>query len=231
MKKIAFAFGIIACLAVFSMLLTSASAQDDDDFWMRCPGEFGDLYMGAGNDDPAIVRYLKSVRGTGYEDCQSSAATHMGNRGLEFGASSRGSAMSFWDYQTVDIDTDPDNPVLNITSEVNKSYRNVAFRDKLVNPINSPLSGATTVRSYLTGSVVSEKYLDTYDISGVFTHTGNATHALTTIANRSVYGTSHFAVTIKDIEEHHHEIMRIRDEYTGSFEIDREVEVERYLMP
>jgi len=230
MKKIAFAFGIIACLAVFSMLLTSASAQDDE-FCMNCPGGYGDQYMDAGDDDPAIVRYLKSVRGMGYEDCQSSAATHMGNRGLEFGASSRGSAMSFWDYQMVDIDTDPDNPVLNITSEVNKSYISVVFRDKLVNPINSPLSGDTCVRSYLTGSMVSEKYLDTYDISGVFTHTGNATHSLTTIANRSVYGTSRFAVTIKDIEEHHHEIMRIREEYTGSFEMDREVEVDRYLMP
>ncbi|RCV64390.1 hypothetical protein C5S53_09155 [Methanophagales archaeon] len=231
MKKIAIAFGIIACLAVLSMLLTSATAQEeeDDDFWMCCPGRFGDLYMKAGAEDPAIVHYVKDVRGIGYADCQSSIATHPGNRGIESTTSTRGTAVTHRDYQTITMDTNPGNPIFNMTSEMNMSYRNVVFSDGLVTPLVRTLSGGTSVASYVTGSAVSEKYMETYDISGEFAHTGNGTHSLTTIANRSVYGTSHFAVTIQDIEDHHHKIMRVRDEYTGSFEMDREVEVVRYI--
>ena len=134
MKKIAIAFGIIACLAVLSMLLTSATAQEDD-FWMCCPGGSGDLYGGGGIDDPAIVRYLKDVRGIGYADCQSSIATHPGNRGIESTTSTRGTAVTHRDYQTITMDTNPGNPIFNMSSEMNMSYRNVVFSDGLVTPI------------------------------------------------------------------------------------------------
>lgn len=231
MKKIAIAFGIIVCVTVLSMLLTSASAQDeDDDYWMTCPsGDGGDLYVGAPRYlDPATIYYMKDVEGIGYEDCRATIATHTRNAGLAASTSSRGSALISQDYQTFDVDTHPDNPLLMITSELNKSYGHVTFTDGLVKPLNRALSGEFCVKSYMVGAMVSEKYSDTYDISGDFEHTGNGTSSSTTITDRKVYGTSRFAVTVNDIENHHHTIMRVREEQTGSFTMDREVTVTRY---
>ena len=227
MKKIAIAFGIIACLAVLSLLLTSASADDEED-WMGCPGGWGDLREGASwYIDPATVYYKKDITGTGYEDCRATIATHTRNAGLGASMSSRGSAL-IEDYQTFTVDTHPDTPQLDITSEVSKSYRGVRFNDELVKPHNSALSGETCVKSYMVGAMVSEKYRDTYDISGDFEHTGSGTSSSTTITDRNVYGTSRFAVTVNDIVDHHHNIMRVRDEHTGDFTMDREVKVDRY---
>lgn len=228
MKKIAIAFGIIACLAVLSMLLTTASAQDDE-YWMTCPGGWGDLHLSASSyQDPATIYYMKDIVGIGYEDCRATIATHTRNAGLGSSTTSRGSALTYHDYQTFDVDTNPDDPLLMITSELNKSYRNVTFTDGLVEPLNRALSGETCVKSYMVGAMVSEEYSDTYDISGDFEHTGNGTSSSTMITNRNVYGTSNFAVTVNDIENHHHNIMRVREEQTGSYTMDREVTVTRY---
>ncbi len=237
MKKIAIAFGIIACLAVLSLLLTSASAQEgeeeEEEDWMSCPGGWGDQNRTWSLVDPAKVHYEKYITGIGYEDCRARIATHARNAsgpaGLGASTSSRGSAL-IEDYQRFVVDTHPDNPLLNITSVVDKSYADVTFGDRLVKPLNRSLSGETCVKSYMTGAMVSERYMDTYDISGGFKHTGNATYSSTTI-DRYIYGTSRFAVTVKDILDPHHTIMRVREEYTGEFEMARNVTVERYLVP
>jgi len=228
MKKIAIAFGIIACLAVLSLLLTSASADDEED-WMGCPGGWGDLHSGASRYlDPATIYYEKDITGVGYEDCRATIATHTRNAGLGASTSSRGSA-SIEDYQKFTVDTHPDTPELTITSKVSKSYGAVTFIDGLVKPLNRALSGETCVKSYVVGAMVSEKYRDTYDISGDFEHTGSGTSSSTTITDRYVYGTSRFAVTVNDIVDHHHNIMRVREELTGHFtQMDREVKVDRY---
>lgn len=228
MKKIAIAFGIIACLAVLSLLLTSASA-DDEEYWMDCPsGDGGDLHLGASRYlDPATIYYEKNIMGIGYEDCRATIATHTRNAGLGASTYSRGSA-SIEDYQTFDVDTHPNTPLLKITSKVSKSYGAVTFTDGLVKPINRALSGETCVKSYMVGAMVSEKYRDTYDISGDFEHTGSGTSSSTTITDRKVYGTSRFAVTVNDIEKRHHNIMRVREEHTGDFTMDRKVTVDRY---
>jgi hypothetical protein len=227
MKKIAIAFGIIAGLAVLSVLLTSASAQDDDKYWLTCPsGDRGDLYT-----PPATnIYYMKDITGIGYEDCSATVATHRWYAGLESSTSSRGSAY-IEDYQTFDVDTDSENPLLKIKSQVNKSYRKVTFSDGLVKPINRALSGETGVKSYMVGAMVSEKYRDTYDISGDFDHIGTGTSSYTAISDRKIYGTSRFAVTVNDVEKRHHNIMRVREEHTGRFEMDREVTVTRYVGP
>jgi hypothetical protein len=225
MKKIAIAFGIIACLAVLSLLLTSASAADD---WLGCPGDGGgDRYT------PSItsIYYMKDIRGIGYEDSLATVATNRWFAGLEFSTSSRGSASIYRDFQTCDVDTNSENPLLKIKSQVNKSYRNVTFNDGLVKPLVRTLNGETTVKSYMVGAMVSESYIDTYDISGDFDHTGTGTSSSTTIIDRNVYGTSRFAVTVDDVENPHHNIMRAREEHTGSFEMDREVLVTRYGVP
>ena len=70
-----------------------------------------------------------------------------------------------------------------------------------------------------------------YDISGDFEHTGSGTSSSTKITDRRIYGTSQFSVTVNDIVEHHHNIMRVREEHTGDFEMDREVTVTRYGGP
>jgi len=236
MKKIAIAFGIIACLAVLSLLLTSASAQgEEEEDWMGCPGGWGDLRNGSSwYVDPAKVHYEKYIMGIGYEDCRATIATHARNAsgpaGLGASTSSRGSADIVMDYQMFEVDTHPTNPRLNITSVVAKSYAEVTFGDRLVKPLNRSLSGETCVKSYLVGTMVSEKYVDTYDITGAFEHTGNGTVSSTTI-DRYIYGTSRFAATVKDIENRHHTIMRVREEYTGEFDMARNVTVERYIAP
>ncbi len=228
MKKIAIAFGIIACLAVLSLLLTSASAQGGEkEDWMVCPGGWGDLGPPDTRLDPAVVYYMKDIRGKGYEDCRATIATHTRNTGLGASTSSRGSAY-IEEYQMFDVDTHPNTPLLMIESQVNKSYRGVRFNDELVKPINRALSGETCVKSYMVGAMVSERYMDTYDISGAFEHTGNDTSSSTAITDRYVYGTERFAVTVKDIEKRHHTIMRVREELTGEFTMDREVTVDRY---
>jgi len=227
MKKIAIAFGIIACLVVLSLLLTSASAARD---WMRCPGGWGDQSNGTWSLlDPTRVHYEKYIEGIGYEDCRGRIATHTWNAGLGASTSSQGSARIYQDYQTFDIDTHPANPLLNITSVVDKSYRNVTFGDRLVRPLNRSLSGETCVKSYMVGAMVSEKYMDTYDIAGAFNHTGNGTYSSTTIDDRYIYGTSRFAVTVKDPTDFKHTIMRVREEYTGRFDMTRNVTVGRYI--
>lgn len=223
MKKIAIAFGIIACLVVLSLLLTSASAKD----WMRCPGGWGDLGQPATRLDPAKVHYEKYIWGEGYEDCGARIATHTWNAGLGASTSSRGSAY-IEEYQMFDVDTHPSNPLLNITSVVDKLQAHITFGDGRVRPLNRSLSGENCVKSYMVGAMVSERYMDTYDITGDFNHTGNATLSSTTI-DRYIYGTSRFAVTVKDIEERHHTIMRVRDEHTGKFVMARNVTVERYF--
>jgi uncharacterized protein (UPF0248 family) len=226
MKKIAIAFGIIACLAVLSVLLTSASAQDYDKYWLTCPsGDGGDLY---GSTPPATsIYYMKDITGIGYEDCRATVATHSGYAGLGSSTSSQGSARFYRDYQTFDVKTAPKNPLLTIKSQVNKSYRKVTFSDGLVKPLDRALNGETCVKSHMVGAVVSEKYIDTYDISGNFDHTGTGTSSSTAISDRKIYGTSRFAVTVNDVEYPHHNIMRVREEHTGRFEMDREVVVTR----
>ena len=228
MKKIAIAFGIIACLAVLSLLLTSASAQDDDKYWLTCPsGDGGDRYT-----PPATsIYYEKDITGIGYENCRATVATHSWNAGLESSTSSRGSARINRDYQTFNVKTAPDNPLLKIKSEVHKSYRNVTFDDGLVTPLNRSLNGETCVKNYMVGAMVSEKYIDTYDISGNFDHTGTGTLSSTTISDRKIYGTSRFAVTVNDVEYPYHNIMRVRETHTGKFEMDRDVVVTRYGGP
>ena len=227
MKKIAIAFGIIACLAVLSLLLTSASAQgEEQEDWMHCPGGWGDLGPPDTRLDPAVVYYMKDIRGKGYEDCRATIATHTRNAGLGASTSSRGSAY-IEDYQMFVVDTHPSNPRLNITSEVYKSQANVTFSDRLVKPLNRSLSGETCVKSYMVGAMVSERYMDTYDIAGAFNHTGNVKYSSTTI-DRYIYGTSRFAVTVKDPTDFKHTMMRVREEHTGRFEMARNVTVERY---
>jgi uncharacterized protein (UPF0248 family) len=80
----------------------------------------------------------------------------------------------------------------------------------------------------MVGAAVSEKYINTYDISGDFEHTGTGTLSSTAISDRKIYGTSRFAVTVNDVDDPHHNIMRVREEHTGRFEMDREVVVTRY---
>ena len=231
MKKIAIAFGIIACFAVLSLLLTSASAQgeeEDEEDWMRCPGGWGDQSNGTWSLlDPTRVHYEKYIWGKGYEDCLARIATHTWNAGLGASTSSRGSAY-IEDYQMFVVDTHPSNPRLNITSEVYKSQANVTFSDRLVKPLNRSLSGETCVKSYMVGAMVSERYMDTYDIAGAFNHTGNVKYSSTTI-DRYIYGTSRFAVTVKDPTDFKHTIMRVREKYTGEFEMQRNVTVGRYI--
>ena len=221
MKKIAIAFGIIACLAVLSLLLTSASAQRE---WLTCPSGYGgDRYT-----PPATgIYYEKDITGIGYEDCRARVATHSGYAGLGSSTSSQGSARIYRDYQTFNVKTAPDNPLLKIKSKVNKSYRKVTFSDGLVKPLDRALNGETSVKSYMVGAMVSEKYINTYDISGDFDHTGTSTLSSTTISDRKIYGTSRFAVTVDDVESPHHNIMHVREEHTGKFEMDREVTVTR----
>jgi uncharacterized protein (UPF0248 family) len=225
MKKIAIGFGIIACLAVLSLLLTSASAQEEEEEWLGCPsGDGGDRYT-----PPATsIYYMKYVIGIGYEDCRAAVATHSGYVGLGSSTSSRGSARIYQDSQTFNVKTAPEDPLLKIHSQVNKSYRNVTFKDGLVKPLNRALNGKTSVTSYMVGAVVSEKYMNTYDISGDFEHTGTGTSSSTAISDRKIYGTSRFAVTVNDVEYPYHTIMRVREEHTGRFEMDRDVEVDRY---
>jgi hypothetical protein len=227
MKKIAIAVGIIACLAVLSLLLTSASAQEED--WMGCPGGWGDQNSTWSLVDPTRVHYEKYIVGAGYEDSRARLATHTWNAGLGGSTSSRGSAF-IEDYQSFDVDTNPTDPRLNIISQVDKTYAEVTFGDRLVKPLNRSLGGETCVKSYLTGDMVSERYMDTYDIAGTFNHTGNATYSSTTI-DRYIYGTSRFAVTVKEPTDFKHTIMRVREEHTGEFEMQRNVTVRRYGTP
>jgi len=126
-----------------------------------------------------------------------------------------------------DVDTHPDTPRLNITSLVDKSYENVTFGDGLVKPINRALSGETCVKSYMVGAMVSERYNDTYDIAGILEHTGKVKYSSTTI-DRYIYGTSRFAVTVKDPNDFRDTMMRVREEHIGEFEMQRNVTVVRY---
>jgi hypothetical protein len=227
MKKIAIALGIIVCVTVLSMLLTSASAQEEDDeFWMSCPGGWGDLYS-ATRHDPATVYYMRDITGIGKEDIATTVATHDGFTGITAVLSARGTGEIYRDRQTIDLDTKPDDPKLGITSQIEKSYARADFSGTL-GVFNDTLSGEICTKNYMVGAVVSEKYRDTYDIAGGYTHEGTGTSSRTLLENREIFGTTRFAVTVKNPENPQHTVMRSREEHTGLYNISREVNVVVY---
>jgi hypothetical protein len=222
MKKIAIAFGIIACLAVLSLLLTSASAQRD---WMPCPSGWGNLHS-ADTRDPAIVYYMRDITGIGKEDIATTVATHGGFSGITAELSARGTGEISRDRQTIDIDTKPVDPKLRITSSIDKSYARADFSGTL-GVFDNTLSGEICTNNYMAGAVVSEKYRHTYDLAGEYSHAGTG-NSSRTLLDREVFGTTRFAVTVKNPDEHHHTVMRSREEHTGLYNISREVNVVVY---
>jgi len=224
MKKIAIAFGIIACLAVLSLLLTSASAQND---WMRCPSGWGDLGPLATRPDPATVYYIRDITGIGREDVATTIATHDGFTGITAELSARGTGNISRDRQTIYIDTKPVDPKLRITSNIDKKYARADFSGTL-GVFDNTLSGEICTNNYMAGAVVSEKYIDTYEIAGEYTHAGTGNTSRTKLEDRVVFGTTRFAVTVKNPENHHHTVMRSREEHTGFYNISREVNVVVY---
>jgi hypothetical protein len=221
MKKIAIAFGIIACLAVLSLLLTSASAKAD---WMSCPSGWGDLGPPATRHDPATVYYLRDIDGVGKEDLATTIATHDGFTGITAELSARGTGDIFGDRQTIYIDTKPDDPKLRIRSNIDKEYAPVRVSGSY---FDIRLSGEICTNNYGAGAVVSEKYRDTDEIAGGYSHDGTGNSSYTQL-DRKILGTTRFAVTVKNPDAHHHTVMRSREEHTGLYNISREVDVRVY---
>ena len=225
MKKIAITFGIIACLAVLSLLLTSASASAEDD-WLHCPDCWGDSYP-ADMHNHATVHYMRNITGIGKEDAATTVATHGRFTGITAEVSARGTGEISRDSQTIDIASKPNDPKLRITSQIDKSYARADFSGTL-GVFDNTLSGEMSTKNYEVGAVVSEKYHDTYDIAGDYTHAGTGSSSRTSIEDRDLFGTTRFAVTVKNTENHHHTVMRTRDEHTGLYNISREVNVVVY---
>jgi len=225
MKKIAIAFGIIACLAVLSLLLTSASASAHED-WLRCPGGWGDCYP-ADMRNHATVDYMRNITGIGKEDVTTTVATHGLFRGITAEVSARGTGEISRDLQTINIDPKSDDPKLDITSQIEKKYARADFSGTL-GVFDNTLSGEISANNYVVGAAVSEKYRDTYDIAGEYTHAGTGTSSRTLLEEREVFGTTRFAVTVKNLENHHHTSMRSREEHTGLYNITRDVNVVVY---
>jgi hypothetical protein len=223
MKKIAIAFGIIACLAVLSLLLTSASAQDG---WLRYQCGWGDRYS-ANMCDPAIVYYMRNITGIGKENVATTVATHGCFRGITAEESARGTGEISRDRQTIYIDTTKsDDPKLRISSQIEKTYARADFSGTL-GVFDNTLSGEISTENNAVGAVVLEKYRDTYDIAGDYTHEGTGNSSRTQLKDRNVFGTTSFAVTVKN-PENHHTVMRSREDHTGLYNISREVNVVTY---
>ncbi len=228
MKKIAIAFGILACLAVLSLLLTSASAQgeeEEEEDWLLCPSGWGDRYL-ATMRDPAVIYYMRDVTGIGNEDITTTASTHGCFDGVLAELNARGSGEIYRDRQIIQLDSDPDNPKLCITSTIDKSYGRVDFSGTL-GVFDNTLTGEMSTRNYEAGAVVSEKYRNTYDIAGDYTHEGSGNSSRTQL-DRAIFGTARFGVTVKNPEEWHQTIMRSRETHTGLYNISREVNVVVY---
>jgi len=223
MKKIAIAFGIIACLAVLSLLLTSASAARD---WIPCPGGWGDLHSGASPYlDPVRVEYTRNIEGVGKEDIATTIATHDGFSGIAAELSARGTGVTRRDTQTITIDSAPGDPKLGISSDIDKEYFPISFSGT---DFDIRLAGEICTKNYLAGAVVSERYRDTETIAGDYDHDGTGTRSYTQLQNREVLGTTRFAVTVKNPDAHHHTVMRSREEHIGSYDISREVDIMVY---
>jgi hypothetical protein len=227
MKKIAIAFGIIACLVVLSLLLTSASARND---WMNCPSGWGDLYPTKRDlaTVPYTVYYMRNITGIGKEDVETTVATHGCFRGITAEASARGTGEISRDRQTIDIDTTkPEDPKLGIISHLDKTYARADFSGSL-GVFDNTLRGEISTKNYVVGAAVSEKYCDTYDIAGEYTHEGTGKSSRTLLEDREVFGTTRFAVTVKNPENNHHTVMRSREEHTGLYNISRDVNIVVY---
>ena len=221
MKKIAIAFGIIACLAVLSLLLTSASAAD----WMHCPGGWGDLGPPYTRPDPVRVDYMRDIEGVGKEDIATTIATHEGFMGINAELSARGTGFTRKDRQEIVIDSAPSSPTLGITSYIDKGYTPVSFSGT---DFDIRLRGEIRTNNYKAGAMVSERYLDTEEIDGWYKHTGTNKTSKTSLLDRAILGTTRFAVTVKDPVNYQHTIMRSREEHTGYYNISREVDVTVY---
>ena len=166
-----------------------------------------------------------NVRGVGYLDMESIFSTNSNTQaGHEAVISSRGSGEI---EETEVLELDSENQELSIVSSARKSYAPITYLDQDYNQL---LSGETSARNYMVGAAVSERHYDTLSIAGSLVHYGDQNRSATEI-DTEILGKAHIRLTVKNTEDPHHTLLRVKDDFVGEFTMDKVIVVENREEP
>ncbi|NAS89433.1 hypothetical protein C4E24_06835 [ANME-1 cluster archaeon AG-394-G21] len=162
-----------------------------------------------------------TVRGVGYLDMETIFSTRTnGQGGHEVVISSRGSGEIVSESEMLELDSV--NQELSIVSSATKSYVPITYLDR---EYNRMLSGETSARNYMVGAAVTERYYDTLRITGSMVHYGDRNRSSTEI-DTEILGKAHIGVIVKNTEDSHHTLLRVRDDFVGEFTMNKVIIVE-----
>ncbi len=162
-----------------------------------------------------------NVRGVGYLDMETMFSTRAnGQGGHEVVISSRGSGEIVSESEMLELDSV--NQELSIVSSATKSYVPITYLDR---EYNRMLSGETSARNYMVGAAVTERYYDTLRIAGSMVHYGDRNRSSTEI-DTEILGKAHIGVIVKNTEDSHHTLLRVRDDFVGEFTMNKVIIVE-----
>ena len=162
-----------------------------------------------------------TVRGVGYLDMETIFNTRTnGQDGHEVVISSRGSGEIVSESEMLELDSV--NQELSIVSSATKSYVPITYLDR---EYNRMLSGETSARNYMVGAAVTERHYDTLRITSSMVHYGDRNRSSTEI-DTEILGKAHIGVIVKNTEDPHHTLLRVRDDFVGEFTMNKVIVVE-----
>jgi len=82
----------------------------------------------------------------------------------------------------------------------------------------------------MVGAAVTERHYDTLRIAGSMVHYGDRNRSSTEI-DTEILGKAHIGVIVRNTEDHHHTILRVRDDFVGEFTMNKVIIVENREEP
>ncbi|RCV64383.1 hypothetical protein C5S53_09120 [Methanophagales archaeon] len=167
-----------------------------------------------------------TVRGVGYLDMETVFNTQTNYQdGHKVVISSRGCGEIVSETEMLELDSEKQE--LSIVTSARKSYAPITYLDRDYALL---LSGETTARNYMVGAVVTEKHYDTLRIAGSMVHHGSRNRSATEI-DTEIYGKAHIGVIVRNTEDYHHTLLRVRDDFVGEFTMNKVIVVENREEP
>jgi hypothetical protein len=167
-----------------------------------------------------------TVRGVGYLDMETRFNTHDDYKdGHEAVVSSRGSGEIISETEVIEMDSN--NQRLNISASTIKSYAPISYLNMNYDRM---LSGRTSAKNYMVGVAIVERHYDTLSISSSMLHYGDRNRTNTEL-HTEIVGKAQFGVVVRNTEDYHHTIMRVREDFVGDFTMDKVIIVENAPEP
>ena len=82
----------------------------------------------------------------------------------------------------------------------------------------------------MVGAAVTERHYDTLRITSSMVHYGGPNRSSTEI-DTEILGKAHIGVIVKNTEDSHHTLLRVRDDFVGEFTMNKVIIVENREEP